>query len=224
MKKKLADDVLLRRSSIPEKLCDVCLKGQFVTLKPLDIERDVKPLYDVSCGKPITFGMKVYPAYDADLLIWRYMFDGPFETEVDFAKSLCVQKNAPNGLCMTVFDNESCHQIGVANFMNTMPQHLKIELGGIWYSPIAQRTHANLEATCLMLQHAFFLGFRRVEWKCDVENQRSIKSAKRMGFTFEGIQESHFIVKDCNRDTAWFRMLSSEWPQVKITLKSLLQL
>ncbi|HXF29390.1 MAG TPA: GNAT family protein [Chlamydiales bacterium] len=40
-----------------------------------------------------------------------------------------------------------------------------------------------------------------------------------MGFTFEGIHESHFIVKDRNRDTAWYRMLDKEWPEVKEKLK-----
>ncbi len=39
--------------------------------------------------------------------------------------------------------------------MNNVSAHLKIELGGIWYSPIAQRTKANAEATYLMLKHAF---------------------------------------------------------------------
>ena len=43
-----------------------------------------------------------------------------------------------------------------------------------------------------------------------------------MGFTFEGIQEHHYIVKDRNRDTAWFRILDREWPAVKMRLEHLL--
>jgi RimJ/RimL family protein N-acetyltransferase len=43
-----------------------------------------------------------------------------------------------------------------------------------------------------------------------------------MGFTFEGIQQSHVIVKDRNRDTAWFRMLDTEWPEVKAKLEAML--
>lgn len=36
------------------------------------------------------------------------------------------------------------------------------------------------------------------------------------------IQDSHFIVKECNRDTAWFRILDREWPEVKDKLESLM--
>ena len=84
-------------------------------------------------------------------------------------------------------------------------------------------TMANLEATYLLLQHAFNLGYRRVEWKCDALNGRSRKAALRMGFKFEGIQESHFIIKGRNRDTAWFRILDSEWPEVEKLLLGLLE-
>jgi RimJ/RimL family protein N-acetyltransferase len=103
-----------------------------------------------------------------------------------------------------------------------VPEHLKVELGSIWYSPLAQRTGANTEATYLMLRHAFGLGYRRVEWKCDALNERSRRAALRMGFAFEGVQEYHYIVKGRNRDTAWFRILDREWPTVKILLERLL--
>jgi RimJ/RimL family protein N-acetyltransferase len=112
--------------------------------------------------------------------------------------------------------------VGVTNYMNNFPQHLKVELGSIWYSPIVQRTHANTEATYLMLKHAFELGYRRLEWKCDALNERSRRAALRMGFQFEGIQDSHFIIKDRNRDTAWFRILDREWGDVKSHLEKLL--
>ena len=66
------------------------------------------------------------------------------------------------------------------------------------------------------------LGYRRVEWKCDALNLRSRRAAQRMGFTFEGIQEAHYIVKGRNRDTAWFRILDREWPGVRAKLEGLL--
>jgi RimJ/RimL family protein N-acetyltransferase len=43
-----------------------------------------------------------------------------------------------------------------------------------------------------------------------------------MGFTFEGIQESHMIIKGRNRDAAWFRILAYEWPTVETRLHALL--
>lgn len=105
------------------------------------------------------------------------------------------QINASNGCCLCVFDVATGRQVGVANLMNNYPSHLKIILGGIWYSPIVQKTFVNTETTYLMFKHCFELGYRRVEWKCHSDNERSRKAALRMGFKFEGIQENHMIVK-----------------------------
>jgi RimJ/RimL family protein N-acetyltransferase len=106
--------------------------------------------------------------------------------------------------------------------MSNVPAFLRIELGGIWYSPIVQRTPGQSGEHLLMLGHCFGLGYRRVEWKCDSRNERSQRSALRMGFTFEGIQAYHMIVKGQSRDTAWFRMLDHEWPAVQAKLEGML--
>ncbi|MBA3396508.1 MAG: GNAT family N-acetyltransferase [Deltaproteobacteria bacterium] len=90
-----------------------------------------------------------------------------------------------------------------------------LDLAGDLDSPIAQGTGVSREATHLMCAHAFALGYRRVEWKCDANNLRSRRAALSYGFTFEGIQEAHYIVKGRNRDTAWFRILDREWPALQ---------
>ena len=212
---KLPSHVLEKCSQLPEKPDSVTLLGQYVCLQPLVITRDAKPLFEASNGNPMTLGKRSIGHYDSDALIWHYMFDGPFENETAFASSLTPYVNAPNGLCFCVVDLASERPVGIANFMNNSPSHLKIELDGIWYSPIVQRTQANTEATYLMLKHAFDLGYRRVEWKCDAQNERSCQAALRMGFKFEGIHENHMIMKERNRDTAWFRLLECEWPEVR---------
>ena len=45
-------------------------------------------------------------------------------------------------------------------------------------------------------------------------------AALRIGFRFEGIQDAHYIVKGRRRDTAWFRLLADEWPEVRAGLES----
>ena len=219
---RLADDVLARRTRLPLKVEPVTLKGSLIRLVPLDLERDVEALHAVSNGQPARLGHRQVDAYDADAVIWRYMSGGPFDRAEDLAAWLRGQVEAPNALCLCVVDRPSGQPIGAASFMSNVPEHLKIELGSIWYSPLAQRTGANTEATYLMLRHAFELGYRRVEWKCDTLNERSRAAALRMGFTFEGIQEYHYIIKGRNRDTAWFRILDREWPAVKTHLERLL--
>jgi RimJ/RimL family protein N-acetyltransferase len=218
----LSETVLARRTALPLKFAPVTLTGTHVRLAPLDLERDVDALHAVSNGQPARVGDRAIPAYDAEAMVWRYMPVGPFADAAALRASLRAQVEAPNGLCLCVFDLPTGQPVGAVNFMTNMPEHLKVELGSIWYSPLVQRTKVNLESTYLMLGHAFALGYRRVEWKCDSLNERSRRSALRMGFQFEGIQEFHYIIKGRNRDTAWFRILDHEWPGVKIRLEGML--
>ncbi|MGE3270615.1 MAG: GNAT family N-acetyltransferase [Chloroflexota bacterium] len=215
-------DTLARRQQLPIKPADVTLTGQRVLLRPIDVARDVAALYARSNGQPAGLGGRQIDAYDADAAIWRYMSAGPFESAESMAAWLRSLRDTPDGLCLTVLQLPDQEPIGTVSFLANTPAHLKIELGSIWYSPLAQRTGANTEATYLMLKHAFELGYRRVEWKCNTLNERSRRAALRMGFIFEGIQEAHYIVKGRNRDTAWFRILDHEWPAVRTTLEGLL--
>jgi hypothetical protein len=40
-----------------------------------------------------------------------------------------------------------------------------------------------------------------------------MRAAERFGFSFEGTFRQHMVVKGKNRNTAWFSILDSEWPQ-----------
>lgn len=219
---RLPEDVLARRTTLPLKPEPVALEGVHVRLIPYEEARDAAALYAVCDGQPIILGGREVGEYDPDALIWRWMSGGPFESLEDFCAYMQPQVSAANGLPFTVIDKGSGQPVGVANYINNDPNHLKIELGSIWYSPIAQRTPANTEATTLLLKHAFGLGYRRAEWKCDSRNERSRRAALRMGFKFEGIQEAHMIIKGRNRDTAWFRILDHEWGAVEAHLRGLL--
>jgi RimJ/RimL family protein N-acetyltransferase len=218
----LAADVLARRDVLPRKADPATLRGTVVELVPVDIERDAAPLHVVSNGEPISLNGRSVEAYDPELIVWRYFSYGPFADADELADYLRELVTTPNLTTLCVRDLPTGHPIGVTTLMSNFPEHLKIELGNIWYSPIAQRTNANLESTYLMLRHAFDLGYRRVEWKCDALNVRSRRAALRMGFTFEGIQEAHMIVKERNRDTAWFRILDREWPEVRERLERMI--
>jgi RimJ/RimL family protein N-acetyltransferase len=68
------------------------------------------------------------------------------------------------------------------------------------------------------------LKYRRYEWKCNALNEPSRRTARRLGFSFEGIFRQHMIVKGTNRDTAWFAMLDGEWPARKAEFERWLDL
>ena len=207
---ELPAEVLARRERLPIKPAPVVLTGAIVELRPLELDADVDALYAVSSGAPFQLGGRAAEAYDPDDKIWRWMSGGPFADPAALGRWLEHQIAAPDGLPFTV--RVAGTPIGVVNYLANQPSHLKIELGSIWYGPVAQGTGASAEATHLLLGHAFGLGYRRVEWKCDAQNQRSRRAAMAYGFAFEGVQDAHYIVKRRNRDTAWFRMLDTEWP------------
>lgn len=218
---RLPEAVLDRCRTLPLKPAPVTLSGRFVRLEPL-ARQHAPALFAHANGAAIELAGRTYPVYDPDALIWRYLFVGPFEDLAGFERYVEQTLAGADRLALCVIDRPSGAPVGVVTLMSNAPAFLRIELGGIWYSPIVQRTQANLESTYLLLAHCFGLGYRRVEWKCDSRNERSRRAALRMGFTFEGIQEYHMIVKGESRDTAWFRMLDHEWPEVRARLETML--
>jgi len=212
---RLPDEVLARRDRLPQKPAPVALTGERVVLTPLDLPTDVEPLHAVSCGAPFALGGRRVDAYDPEERIWKWMAGGPFADAAALRPYLARQVDAADMRPFTVRDRATGTPLGVAALMANRPQDLKLELGHIWYGPIAQGTGASREATHLLCAHTFALGYRRVEWKCDARNERSRRAALSYGFTFEGIQEAHMIVKGRSRDTAWFRLLDREWPAVQ---------
>ena len=107
--------------------------------------------------------------------------------------------------------------------MSIDPANGVIEVGHIWFSPVLQRTRQATEAIYLLARYAFELGNRRLEWKCDSLNLPSRRAAERFGFVFEGIFRHHMVVKERNRDTAWFSITDGEWPSRRAAFEAWLR-
>jgi RimJ/RimL family protein N-acetyltransferase len=179
----------------------VTLRGRTVTLEPLDAERHTASLWQAVQGHGE---------------VWDWLFDGPYATEADFRHALEEKQAGTVALFLAIVPVETRKATGYASFMRIEPAQGVIEVGNILLSPSLQRTTAATEAMYLMACHAFdHLGYRRYEWKCNALNQPSRRAALRLGFTFEGIFRQHMVIKGRNRDTAWFSMLDSEWPNRK---------
>ena len=90
-----------------------------------------------------------------------------------------------------------------------------MEIAGVLFSRRLQRTRAATEAVHLTMRYAFDdLGYRRFEWKCDSLNKPSRRAARRLGFRYEGRFRHHMVTKGRNRDTDWFSVTDTEWPEV----------
>jgi RimJ/RimL family protein N-acetyltransferase len=148
--------------------------------------------------------------------LWDYLFEGPFTDRAAYQEHLIQKAALDDPLFFAIIDNQTQRAVGRASYLRIEPAHRVIEVGNILYTPQLQRTAGATEAMYLMARYVFEdLGYRRYEWKCNALNEPSRRAALRLGFTFEGIFRQHMIVKGRNRDTAWYSMLDSEWPQRK---------
>jgi N-acetyltransferase len=109
--------------------------------------------------------------------------------------------------------------------LDPRPRHTgydSCEIGYTWLAPEVQRTRVNTEAKLLMLAHAFDVwGCHRVQLKTDERNDRSRTAILRLGAKFEGILRAMQPAADgIPRNTAYFSILASEWPQVRSKLET----
>jgi RimJ/RimL family protein N-acetyltransferase len=173
------------------------LEGELVRLEPLDASRHGDDLYEASGEADAT---------------WFYLPYGPFAGKAEFMEWLRERAPLEDPLAFAIIDRQAGKALGIATLMTIEPEHGSIEIGHIWLSPHLQRTRQATEAIFLLARHAFELGNRRLEWKCDAANAPSRRAAERFGFTFEGVFRQHRVVKGRNRDTAWYSITDAEWP------------
>ena len=105
---------------------------------------------------------------------------------------------------------------GILSFLRVDSSNGCIEIGHIHYSDLMKKTTLGTDSIFIALKYVFeCLGYRRCEWKCDVANIRSIRSALRFGFEFNGVFPQAVVYKNRNRDTAWFSITDVQWTEVK---------
>ena len=173
------------------------LAGRLVVLEPLDPQRHGEDLYSSAAGADES---------------WLYLPYGPFATRGEFLEWLGRHASTADPMAFAVVDRAGGDARGIATFMSMVPEHGVIEIGHLWFSPKLQQTRQATETIYVMSKHAFELGHRRLEWKCDAANAPSRRAAERFGFTFEGVFRQHRVVKARNRDTAWYSITDGEWP------------
>jgi RimJ/RimL family protein N-acetyltransferase len=180
----------------------VPLPGRFVQLEPLD---------------PVHHAPALFAAFAGHDWIWDYLGHGPFADVAGLQSVLEVtaREHPTYVVCPT-----GQGPLGFASYWTVAAAMGSAEVGGITFSPALQRTPATTEAMYLMMAHAFALGYRRYEWKCNALNLPSRRTAQRLGFSYEGIFRNHMVIKGRNRDTAWFAITVEDWPALKLAFES----
>ncbi len=179
------------------------IQGTHCILEPLDIDKHAAQLFESLL-------------LDNKGESWTYLPYGPFKDGMEFQEWLKKTISEHDTLLYAVTDPKSLVPIGIAGFLRINPEHGVIEVGHLHYSKLLKRTPAATEAMYLMMRYVFEeLGYRRYEWKCNSLKQDSRNAALRLGFKFEGIFRQSNVFKTCNRDTAWFSIIDSEWHEIK---------
>lgn len=145
---------------------------------------------------------------------WTYMPFPASRTEAEVAAVVTSLLDTVGWVPYAVLNPEG-KVIGTATLMRIDPAAGSMEVGCILFGEGLRRVPAGTEAMYLLALHAFELGYRRYEWKCDSLNEPSRRAALRLGFSFEGIFRNALVYKGRNRDTAWFAMTDQDWPVIR---------
>ena len=149
--------------------------------------------------------------------LWTYLPYGPFNSVAEFDNWIAIltkderSHTFPYAIC-----SPEGEVLGVSAYLRMQPEAGSIEIGHLTFAPALQQTRAASEALYLMIEAAFLLGYRRVEWKCNSHNDPSVRAAKRLGFMYEGTFRQALVVKGRNRDTDWFSIIDSEWDALNV--------
>jgi RimJ/RimL family protein N-acetyltransferase len=111
--------------------------------------------------------------------------------------------------------------VGGTRFMNIEPAHKRLEIGATWYDPTVWAGVVNPECKLLLMRFVFeTLKWNRVEYKTDARNQRSRDAILRLGATQEGVFRKHMVLADgFVRDSVYFSVIDTDWPDVKAGLE-----
>lgn len=187
------------------------MAGRRCRLEPLQASRHAAALHEAYSADP-------------DGRHWMYLPYGPFSSAESYAKWVRANESREDVIFFAIIELPSEHPVGVASYLDIQPAMGVVEVGHLRYAAALQRTPAATEAMYLMMRRALDeLGYRRYEWKCDSHNAPSRRAAERLGFRYEGTFRQAVVMKNRNRDNAWFSITDSEWPAIRAALEAWLE-
>ena len=185
-------------------------EGLYCRLEPLSLEHHADDLWAQMA------------VADPEMRQWMFLAGlGPFEDQAAYIAAWQQFSEAVDNLTYVVIPTDpACGLPAVAtgqfSFLRLRPAAGSVEVGFVRFPPQMARTRVSTEAQYLLMAHVFDdLRYRRYEWKCNADNQPSMRTAERLGFTYEGTFRKDMINHGRNRDTAWWSIIDSEWPVLK---------
>jgi RimJ/RimL family protein N-acetyltransferase len=127
-----------------------------------------------------------------------------------FDKSFDTLVGGVGRMPYAVFDG--ARLIGMTAWLRADWSAQTVEIGNSYIHPDARGTGFNGRLKKLMIDHAFGVGIRRIEFRIDERNKRSQAAVAKLGCTKEATLRSERITWTGHvRDTALWSLLAGEW-------------
>lgn len=156
--------------------------------------------------------------------IWKYSLVS-IHKEADLnayiTSAMDARKNK-TAYAFVVYDKVLKCYVGSTRFYDVQLAFETTQLGYTWYSKKVWGTGLNQHCKYLLLQFAFDqMNFKRVEFRADNDNKRSIAAMQKIGCTVEGVLRSHLPKPDgTRRDSIILSITKEDWDS---KVKSLIQ-
>ncbi|QGN36936.1 GNAT family N-acetyltransferase [Klebsiella oxytoca] len=184
----------------------VSLQGHFCRLEPLS----------TSHASELFAAHRLAP----DTRSWTWLLREPDNSPEEYSAWIESVSGKSDPIHFAVIDMQTGQPVGSLALMRIDAKNGVVEVGHVHFSPLLSRTAMATEANWFLMRYVFdTLGYRRYEWKCNSLNEPSRRAALRLGFQYEGRFRQALVVKGHNRDTDWFSIIDSEWPQVDRTMQ-----
>ena len=178
---------------------ELILENEIVLLRPLCLD-DFPQLLTFALNEPELWKFSLQNASGADGMN-------------AYIKTAIESRKAETAYPFIVFDKREQKYAGTTRYYDIQPHHQTLQLGYTWYGKDFQGTGINRNCKFLLLQHAFeVMHVKRVEFRADSENARSIAAMKKIGCVEEGLLRSHYIKPDgTRRNSIVLSIIEDDW-------------
>lgn len=180
----------------------ITLEGHGIRLEPLDYEHH---------------DWLAVAAADGRLWeLWFTAVPAPEQTQAYITNALAGQRDG-HMLPWAVRELSSDTIVGSTRYHDIVTAIGRVEIGYTWYGKSWQRSHVNTTCKLLLLGHAFdTLGCKVVGLRTDNFNFASQRAIEALGAKKDGVIRHHLARRDGTvRDSVFYSILASEWPDVK---------
>lgn len=147
--------------------------------------------------------------------LWTYLDFGPFQN-VDELRQFIEDEIASGGVYFAIVNLKTNNSVGIIALKRADPMHGTVEVGRGAFSPLLKQSIPSTEVRYLLMTYVFDqLQYRRLERTSKDLNEPSIKTALRLGYTFEGVLRNVRVEKGRSANRCCFSIIDKEWPTIK---------